>query len=112
FTDQRGRRKPLLAIFTSLAVAATAGLWFVQPSPDYLPLALVLLGLSVLAFELSAVPYNAMLPDLAPPEAIGRWSGWGWALGYFGGLASLVLALLLFVGDNAWWPLPRQDATH
>ena len=23
-----------------------------------------------------------MLPDLAPRERLGRWSGWGWGLGY------------------------------
>ena len=37
--------------------------------------------------------YNAMLPDLVPEEKLGRLSGWGWGLGYAGGLACLVIAL-------------------
>ncbi|MCA8883967.1 MAG: MFS transporter, partial [Rhodobacteraceae bacterium] len=39
---------------------------------------------------------NAMLPDLAPREQIGRISGTGWAFGYLGGLLCLVLMLVFF----------------
>jgi len=49
------------------------------------------------AFELGLVFYNAFLSDLAPPERIGRISGYGWGLGYIGGLAALVVALTVFV---------------
>ena len=42
-----------------------------------LPWALVAVALANLAFESGMVFYNAMLADLAPPERIGRWSGWG-----------------------------------
>jgi UMF1 family MFS transporter len=44
--------------------------------------------------------YDAMLRSIAPPGYIGRMSGWGWALGYGGGLASLVLALVLLVNAD------------
>jgi UMF1 family MFS transporter len=36
---------------------------------------------------------GAFLPDLARPEAVGKVSGWGWSLGYLGGMLSLGLAL-------------------
>ena len=41
--------------------------------------------------------YNAYLPDIAPPDKIGRISGYGWGLGYIGGLLCLVIALFAFV---------------
>jgi len=45
--------------------------------------------------EFGTVFTNAMLPNLGPRTEIGRISGSGWALGYLGGLVSLVLVLLL-----------------
>ena len=47
-------------------------------------------------FEMGGVFCNAFLPDIAPKEKIGRISGYGWSLGYVGGLISLVLVLFLF----------------
>src|SRR5262245_8928952 len=34
-----------------------------------------------------------MMPSLVPPERLGRLSGTGWAVGYVGGLVSLVVVL-------------------
>ena len=40
--------------------------------------ALVLYGIAVLGFEMALVFYNAMLPELAGPERVGRvWGGGG-----------------------------------
>jgi UMF1 family MFS transporter len=95
--DQSGRRKPWLAALTLLSVAATAGLWFVRATPADALLGLVLLGLATVGFELGIAFYNAMLADTVPADRLGRVSGWGWGLGYAGGLACLVLSQLLFV---------------
>ena len=35
----------------------------------------------------------AFLPELARPEALGKVSGWGWSLGYFGGILALGISL-------------------
>ena len=48
---------------------------------------------------------NAMLPDLGPRREIGRISGSGWALGYLGGLVSLVVVLALLA------PAPGGERT-
>jgi len=40
-----------------------------------------------------------MMPDVVPPKQIGRLSGAGWAVGYAGGLVSLVLALGFLAAD-------------
>lgn len=95
--DRGGRRKPWLAVFTLVCICATASLWFVLPGTGYATRALVLVALATLGFELACVFYNAMLPDIAAKQAIGRWSGWGWGLGYAGGLSCLVLCLFGFI---------------
>jgi UMF1 family MFS transporter len=91
--DQGGRRKPWLAAATIGCVLLTALLWFVRPRPEDIWPALLLAGAATVAAEIANVFYNAMLPDLAPPARLGRWSGWGWGTGYAGGLACLVAAL-------------------
>jgi len=54
-----------------------------------------------------------MLPDLVPAERVGRVSGWGWGVGYAGGLVCLLLALLLFVQpDTPPFGLDRHLAEH
>lgn len=110
--DQGGPRRPLLAIFTLLAVTATGLLWFVRPDPTYVVLALFLVGIASFGTESAGVLYNAMLPALARPGRIGRWSGWGWGLGYLGGLACLAVALFGFVREDAFLELPRDQSQH
>ena len=87
--DRGGRRKPFLFAYVVTCVAATAGLAWVQPGQALLALSLYVVA--NFAFEGAYVFYNAYLPDLAPPERVGRLSGYGWALGYVGGLAALLL---------------------
>ncbi len=99
--DQGGRRKPWLAVFTALAVGGTALLWYTLPDPDYVLWALVLVALTNMAFEFGMVFYNAMLPDMVGPDRVGRVSGWGWGVGYIGGLLCLVIALFGFVETEA-----------
>ena len=106
--DKGGRRLPWVAAFTLLCVVATAGMWFVQPDPGFILLAMVLVVLGTMGFELAQVFYNALLPDIAPKDQIGLVSGWAWGTGYAGGLVCLVLALVLLVQPNP--PLFGLDA--
>jgi MFS transporter, UMF1 family len=95
--DRTGRRKPWLAVFAAAAVAATALLWFSTPEPSAAARTLVLVALGSIAYEFGLIFYNAMLRDLAPLERLGRLSGWGWGLGYVGGLACLSIALFALI---------------
>jgi UMF1 family MFS transporter len=95
--DLTGQRKAWLAVFAALNVLAVAALWFVRPSPDSVLLALIGIAMATVAFEIACVFYNALLPDLAPPHYIGRVSGWGWGLGYVGGIVCLAIVLVAFV---------------
>lgn len=95
--DSSGRRKPWLAAFTLVTVAAAGLLWFALPDPSFAMMALVLFVIGNVAFELGQAFYNAILPDITPRDRIGRVSGWGWGLGYAGGLCSLVVLLFGFI---------------
>ena len=93
--DRAGTRKLFLLISTVVCVLGTAGLFGVQEGA--VVWALTLFVISNIAFEMGMVFYNAFLPDLATADRIGRISGYGWGLGYVGGLLALLLALLLLV---------------
>jgi len=111
--DSAGRRKPWVLAFTILCVAATAMLWFARPQTSDVVWALVFAAIANFAFETGIVFYNAMLPALAPREMIGRWSGWGWGLGYAGGLVCLALALVVLVQpETAPFGLDKDTAEH
>jgi len=111
--DRGGRRKPWLAVLTLAAVATTAMLWYTRPDPADVAWALIFMTLSSIAFEFGTVFYNAMLPELAGPGRVGRVSGWGWALGYAGGLVCLVIALFGFVKtETPPFGIPTEGAAH
>tara|TARA_B110000438_G_scaffold253959_1_gene259901 strand:- start:952 stop:2232 length:1281 start_codon:yes stop_codon:yes gene_type:complete len=111
--DHTGRQKPWLAGFTLLCIVATATLWFAAPDVTSIPLALAAVVVATMAFEVSLVFYNAMLPTLTTPEHLGRLSGLSWGLGYVGGLCCLVIALVVFVqADPAPGNLDKENAEH
>ena len=108
-----GRRKPWLAAFTGLTVAGTLALWLVEPAPSHVLVGQVLYAAVATSYGFAMVFYDAMLRSIAPPGYVGRMSGWGWALGYGGGLASLVLALVLLVNaDPSPFGLARESYEH
>lgn len=111
--DAGGRRRAMLALFTALTALATAGIWFARPDPGFAAYALLCVGLATIGFEIGTVFYNAMLPQVAPRERLGRVSGLAWGLGYAGGLACLGLCLLLLVRpDPPLFGLDRGEAEH
>lgn len=95
--DRAGRRKPWLAACSALTIVCSVLLWFAYPDPGYALFALLVLAIANVGFEVGQVFYNAMLPGLVARDAIGRLSGWGWGLGYAGGLCSLVVLLVFFI---------------
>jgi MFS transporter, UMF1 family len=97
-SDGSGRRKFWLGVNTALVVLAMAGMFFVAPGQEYLVLGAVLLATGNVFFEFASVNYNAMLVQVSTPKTIGRVSGFGWGMGYVGGIVLLLILLLLFVG--------------
>ena len=99
--DRSGYRKRFLGFFTAVAVVGAAFLYTAMPGQ--VVKALFWFTVGNIAFEMGGVFYNAFLPDIAPPDRIGRVSGYGWALGYVGGLTALALALVGFVDAEVPW---------
>ncbi len=98
--DATGPKKPWIAACGAVVVPACALLWWAAPgAPAAIPIALGAFALAAVAIEVAAVFNNAMMPRLVPPERLGRLSGLGWALGYAGGLVSLVIVLGLLAGS-------------
>jgi UMF1 family MFS transporter len=93
WADLRARKKRLLVASTTMCVLGTAALAWCGPGDVGLALAIIVIG--NFAFGMGENLIAAFLPELVRPEAMGKISGWGWGLGYLGGL--LVLALCL------WW---------
>lgn len=102
-TDAAGRRKSWLGITTAVVVAATALLVLVAPDPSYLMLGLVLLAIGNVAFELASVSYNAMLSQVSTSANVGRVSGFGWGMGYLGGIVLLAVLLVGFIFPEVGW---------
>ncbi|TGD85171.1 MFS transporter [Mycolicibacterium sp. CH28] len=89
------RRRAALTILSALAVLSTAAMSLIRADPAYFALGLVLLAFTAACGDLASVPYNAMLRQLTTQENSGRISGLGWAAGYLG---SVALLLLIYVG--------------
>ena len=107
YADHTARKKPLLGIFLALALAATAGMFFVHTG-DWV-LASVLFVLANIGANASFVFYDALLPHIADEGEVDRVSTSGYALGYIGG--GLLLALnLAWITKPEWFGLPGQDA--
>jgi UMF1 family MFS transporter len=92
WADLRAAKKRLLWITTIGCVAGTAALGLA--GPETLVLACVMIAVSNFFFGTGENVAAAFLPEIARGEAMGRVSGWGWSLGYLGGMLTLGLCLV------------------
>ncbi len=109
WADAHSARKRLLAASTLGCVVSTALL--ALAGPGALVTAIVLVVVSNVCFGIGETFIASFLPDLAEPEAMGKISGWGWGLGYFGGMLTLGLSLAWLLtaperGSNAGAAVP------
>lgn len=104
--DKNGRRKPWVAGTVLVMSVGAMLLWYVLPGGAGIgiPAALALLLAIGVAFAISEVFHNAMLPSVAPVDRVGMVSGVAFALGNVGGLALMLLVLFAFAmpGTNDW----------
>jgi len=91
--DFTASKKRFLFASYLLTVVATAALYFV--APGYALLGVLLLIVSNFGYSIGEAFIASFLPDLGPPEDLGKISGFGWALGYIGGMVSAVFVLLV-----------------
>jgi MFS transporter, UMF1 family len=91
YADARQVKKRLLLLSTAACVVSTAGLALVGRGDLWL--ASVCIIISNLCYSYGESLIASFLPRLARPEAVGRVSGWGWSLGYLGGMLALGICL-------------------
>ncbi|MDH6235345.1 MFS transporter [Cryobacterium sp. CG_9.6] len=99
-SDTSGRRKFWLGVNTFVVVAITACMFFVEASPSALLLGLFLVAAGNVFFEFAGVNYNAMLAQVSTPQSIGRVSGFGWGMGYLGGIVLLLIVYFGFISPE------------
>ncbi|NUM42168.1 MAG: MFS transporter, partial [Leptospiraceae bacterium] len=72
----------------------TASLWFIV-QPGMVALAFMLIVISNFFFASGENFASSFLPFLGPKEELGKISGYAWGVGYFGGIASVILVSTL-----------------
>lgn len=87
--DYSAGKKRFLLFFTLLCVSATALLYFIKEGN--ILSGLLLFILANIGFEAGLVFYDSFLPEITAPKNFGRVSGYGFAAGYLGSLASLAI---------------------
>lgn len=114
--DASGRRKLSTGVWTACTVVAMASLFVVRDDPRYLWPGLALLALGSVVAELAQVSYNAMLADVSTRATMGRVSGFGWAMGYVGGIVLLLVVYYGFVAGSGptggFLGVPREDGLN
>jgi len=98
--DFSASKKRFLLFFTTLSVIFTAALFFVMPGDIFAGMLFFILAET--GYRAAQVFYNALLPEIAAPEEMGKVSGNGWAFGSLGGIVCLliVLALIMSIGGT------------
>ncbi|MEI2417299.1 MFS transporter [Orrella sp. JC864] len=104
--DARAAKRRLL--FTSTAGCVAATLLLSQVGPGAVWLGLACIALSNYCYSVGESSVASFLPELAAPDALGRVSGWGWGFGYFGGMLTLGISLLIVTRMQAQGAGPEQ----
>ncbi len=96
--DKNGRRKPWIVATVIIMAIGACALWFIKPGGTGIgiyPALFILLIISV-AFAISEVFHNAMLPGITPVNKLGFVSGLAFSLGNVGGVLLMLFVLLAF----------------
>lgn len=100
-SDARGTRRHSVRVWTLITTVLIAAMFFVRnDDPRYFWLGITGIALASITFELAEVSYFAMLNQVSTKDNVGRVSGFGWALGYFGGIILLLICYLFFVSND------------
>ena len=99
YADAHACKKRLLIGSTAGCVVFTAAL--AAAGSGELALGCVLIVLSNFFYSTGENLIAAFLPEIARGEALGRVSGWGWSLGYIGGLITLGVCLAYVTSAQA-----------
>jgi len=113
FADKKNRIVFFIRCFSLLCILFTTLLWFSKPSQSYLLYTLVIVGVANLFYELSLIFYNSLLKDISTDKNLGKSSGFGFALGYIGGIIILLISIKLFIDtENLPFGLIKEESQN
>ncbi|MFZ1280591.1 MAG: MFS transporter [Ignavibacteriaceae bacterium] len=95
--DYSAGKKRFLLFFTLLCITATASLFFVGSGDVFLGITIFIFA--NVGFEAGLVFYDSFLPEITTPKNYGRVSGYGFAMGYLGSLATLAIIFPLIQSE-------------
>lgn len=96
WADRRGRWLGLIATATALCVTATVAMPTTAPGRVLWTAALFVAA--QVGYTLAVSVYDSLLVRIAAPPHAGRVSGFGWSVGFAGGILALAAALVLMRG--------------
>lgn len=96
--DYSTGKKRFLLLFTTLCIVSTSLLFFISKGDIFLGLLIFIFA--NIGFEAGLVFYDAFLPEITIPKNYGRVSGYGFAMGYLGSLASLIIVYPFIAKNN------------
>ena len=74
---------------------------------------MVIVGIANLFYELSLIFYNSLLKDISTDKNLGKSSGFGFALGYIGGIIILLISIKLFIDtENLPFGLIKEESQN
>lgn len=99
--DARGTRRRSVTLWTLVTVGLMFSLVGIgDDAPGYFWAGIVIMGVASVTFEFAEVSYFAMLSQVSTRENVGRVSGFGWSMGYFGGIVLLLVCYLGFIAGD------------
>lgn len=103
-SDIRGTRRRSVGVWTMTTVVLMAVLVFIRDDDAaYFWFGIAVLAIASVTFEFAEVNYFAMLKQISTRDNVGKVSGFGWSMGYVGGIVLLLVCYFGFVagaGDN------------
>lgn len=87
--DYSAGKKRFLLFFTLLCIGATSTLFLIGSGDVFW--GIIIFILANVGFEAGLVFYDSFLPEITEPKNYGRVSGYGFAMGYLGSLATLAI---------------------
>ena len=74
---------------------------------------MLIVGIANLFYELSLIFYNSLLKDISHNKNLGKSSGFGFALGYVGGIIILLISIKLFIDtENLPFGLTKENSQN
>ena len=100
FADKKNCTEFFIKLFTIICIILTSFLWFSKPSEKYLLYTLIIVALANFFYELSLIFYNSILKRISNSNNLGKSSGFGFALGYIGGILILIVCIKIFIDND------------